>query len=44
VIDEKGQVIARVMGEARDEDVCAPLDWLLEGRVGPAPSALLKRY
>jgi thiol-disulfide isomerase/thioredoxin len=44
VIDEKGQVVARVMGEARDEDVRAPLDWLLQGRVGPAPAALLKRY
>ena len=44
VIDEKGQVVARVMGEARDEDVRAPLDWLMQGRVGPAPPALLKRY
>jgi thiol-disulfide isomerase/thioredoxin len=44
VIDEKGQVVARVMGEARDEDVRAPLDWLLQGRVGPMPAALHKRY
>ena len=44
LIDEKGQVITRVMGEARDEDVRAPLEWLLQGRVGPAPPALLKRY
>jgi thiol-disulfide isomerase/thioredoxin len=44
VIDEKGQVITRVMGEARDEDVRVPLDWLLQGRVGPAPPLLLKRY
>ena len=32
------------MGEAGDEDVRAPLDWLMQGRVGPAPPALLKRY
>jgi thiol-disulfide isomerase/thioredoxin len=44
VIDEKGQVITRVMGEARDEDVRMPLDWLLQGSVGPAPPPLLKRY
>jgi thiol-disulfide isomerase/thioredoxin len=44
VIDETGQVVARVMGDARDEDVRAPLDWLIHGRIGPAPAALLKRY
>jgi thiol-disulfide isomerase/thioredoxin len=44
VIDEKGQIVTRVMGEARDEDVRTPLDWLIQGRVGPAPPSLLKRY
>lgn len=44
VIDGKGEVITRVMGEARDEDVRAPLDWLLQGRFGPAPPPRLKRY
>jgi thiol-disulfide isomerase/thioredoxin len=44
VIDTKGQVVARVMGEARDEDVRTPLDWLIQGSVGPAPAPLLKRY
>jgi thiol-disulfide isomerase/thioredoxin len=44
VIDEKGQIIARVMGEARNEDVCTPLDWLIQGRAGPAPALILKRY
>jgi thiol-disulfide isomerase/thioredoxin len=44
VIDETGRVVTRVMGEARDEDVRTPLDWLLQGRVGPAPEPLLKRY
>jgi thiol-disulfide isomerase/thioredoxin len=44
VVDEKGQVIARVMGEARDEDVRAPIDWLLQDRVGAAPPSLVKRY
>jgi thiol-disulfide isomerase/thioredoxin len=45
VIGDKGQVIARVMGEARDEDVRMPLDWLIQGRVGSVPPPpLLKRY
>lgn len=44
VIDEKGQVITRVMGEARDEDVRTALDWLIRGRTGPPPALLLKRY
>jgi thiol-disulfide isomerase/thioredoxin len=44
VIDQKGEVVTRVTGEARDEDVRTPLDWLLQGRVGPAPPPLLKRY
>jgi thiol-disulfide isomerase/thioredoxin len=44
VIDEKGQVVTRVMGEARDEDVRTPLDWLIQGRVGPAPEPILKGY
>jgi thiol-disulfide isomerase/thioredoxin len=44
VIDDKGQVIARVMGEARDEDLRTPLDWLLRDRAGPMPPPLLKRY
>ena len=44
VIDERGQIVTRVMGEARDEDVRTPLDWLIQGRVGPAPPPLLKRY
>lgn len=44
VLDEQGQVITRIMGEARDEDVRRPLDWLLTGRQGPAPEQKLKRY
>ena len=44
VIDEKGQVVTRVTGEARDEDVRTPLDWLIQERVGPAPEPILKRY
>ena len=48
VIDEAGHVVTRVMGEARDEDVSTPLDWLIRRNsgdpAGPAPQPLLKRY
>jgi len=44
VIDETGQIVTRVMGEARDGDVRTPLDWVLQGRFGSAPSPIVKRY
>lgn len=44
VLDERGQIVARVMGEAREEDVRTPVDWLLTGKVGTAPPAVTKRY
>jgi thiol-disulfide isomerase/thioredoxin len=44
VMDENGEVVARIMGEAREEDVRERIDWLLGGKVGTAPAALTKRY
>jgi len=44
VLDERGEIIARIMGEARDEDVRSAVDWLLSDRSGPAPAAMTKRY
>jgi len=44
VLDEHGEIVARIMGEARDEDVRGAVDWLLGGRSGPAPAAVTKRY
>ncbi len=44
VLDEKGDAIARVMGEAKEADVRGPVDWLLGGRNGAAPAAVTKRY
>lgn len=44
ILDDKGEVVARIMGEAREEDVRGAVDWLLSGRSGPAPQALTKRY
>ena len=44
VLDETGQPVARVMGEAKETDVRTAVDWLLNGRKGDAPTALTKRY
>jgi thiol-disulfide isomerase/thioredoxin len=44
ILDEQGEVIARVMGEAHEEDVKVPVDWLLNGRSGASPAAVTKRY
>jgi thiol-disulfide isomerase/thioredoxin len=44
VLDADGQVVARIMGEAREEDVRGAVDWLLGGKAGAAPAALTERY
>ena len=44
ILDRQGEIVGRIMGEARDEDVQSRVDWLLHGRQGPAPEALTKRY
>lgn len=44
IIDQQGEVVGRIMGEAREEDVRSRVDWLLHGRQGDAPEALTKRY
>lgn len=44
ILDAKGEVVARIMGEAREEDIRRAVDWLLNGNSGPAPPALTRRY
>jgi thiol-disulfide isomerase/thioredoxin len=44
ILDDQGEVVARVLGQAHEEDVRKPLDWLLNGRSGDAPAAVTKRY
>jgi thiol-disulfide isomerase/thioredoxin len=44
VLDENGEPVARVMGEAKEEDVRKPVDWLLSGKKTDPPAALTKRY
>jgi len=44
ILDAQGNIVARIMGEAHEEDVRGAVDWLLGGKAGPAPAALTKRY
>ena len=44
VLDDKGEIVTRIMGEAREDDVRSAVDWLLAGKTGPPPPALTKRY
>jgi len=44
ILDEQGEIVTRILGQAREEDVKGPVEWLLGGKAGPAPSALVNRY
>lgn len=44
VLAETGQPVARVMGEAKEDDVRKPIEWLLNGRKSDPPQPLTKRY
>ena len=42
ILDEQGEVVTRILGEAREEEVRAALDWVLGGKTGPPPSPVTK--
>ncbi len=44
ILDQQGEVIARIMGEASRKDITSRLDWLLNGRTGTPPKSLLKNF
>ena len=44
IVDEHGEIVRAINGEAQPDDVKRVLDWLLAGRKGEAPSARVKRY
>jgi thiol-disulfide isomerase/thioredoxin len=44
ILDEQGEIVGRIMGEAQDDDVRSRVDWLLKGRPGTPPDAVVKRY
>lgn len=43
ILDQAGEVITRITGEAREEDIRSRVDWLLGGRPGQAPERKLNR-
>lgn len=44
IVDEKGEIVRSINGEAQEEDVKQALDWLLGGRKSPPPADRVKRY
>ena len=44
ILDQHGEAITRIEGEAQEEDIRSRVDWLLAGKIGPAPESKLKRY
>ena len=44
ILDDQGEIVARILGEAREDDIRRPLDWLLNGKSGPAPTPVIKHY
>ena len=43
ILDQEGQVITRIIGEAREDDVRSRVDWLLAGRPGQEPEHTVNR-
>jgi thiol-disulfide isomerase/thioredoxin len=44
IMDEQGEVVARVLGQAHEEDIKGPVEWLLNGKSGQPPPPVTKRY
>lgn len=42
ILDENGEVIGRIEGEASERDIRSRVDWLLGGRKGKQPKAVQK--
>jgi hypothetical protein len=42
ILDRDGAIVSRIMGEAQRKDITTRVDWLLGGRTGEAPAALVK--
>jgi hypothetical protein len=41
-VDAEGRIVARILGQARPEEVRERLEWLLSDRTGPPPLELVK--
>lgn len=44
ILDAQGEIVTCVLGKAREDDIRRPIEWVLNGRNGPGPAALVKHY
>ena len=44
IIDQNGEIVRAINGEAREEDVKEAVDWLLNGKKGVPPADHIRRY
>ncbi|HTU33149.1 MAG TPA: TlpA disulfide reductase family protein [Candidatus Acidoferrum sp.] len=44
LIDRDGRAVARLLGEARHDELTARLDWILAGEPDPAPASVVRHY
>jgi thiol-disulfide isomerase/thioredoxin len=42
ILDERGNIVSRIIGEAGEDDLRRRLDWLIGGRNGTAPEPVLR--
>lgn len=44
IIDDKGEIVRAINGEAREEDIKEAVEWLSSGKKGAAPVERVRRY
>jgi thiol-disulfide isomerase/thioredoxin len=44
ILDDQGEAVTRISGEAHEDDVTSRVDWLLHGRTGAAPEPMVIRH
>ena len=44
IVDEQGEIVRAINGEARVEDVKEAVDWVLNGKQGQAPTERVRHY
>jgi thiol-disulfide isomerase/thioredoxin len=44
ILGADGEIVTRVLGEAREAEIRGVLDWLIDGKRGAAPAAIYRHY
>jgi thiol-disulfide isomerase/thioredoxin len=44
IVDQQGEVVTTIKGEAQDEDIKTAVDWLLGNKQGRTPQAIIRHY